>query len=167
MPPPPLLPCHSLDYLSWQLLNQPFIFYIFFSFHPCLPRFSHGVYNYFAVSCAFSPLFRPPRSYPRSRYRRPVPISASVLASVPVPIRCSSTGPHPRPRPALLRSPPPPFPLRPRLRYRLRSHPRLHPAPDPVRSFLSLGVCMYVCVCELHITGQSSPVILIILYHSY
>ena len=70
---PPLLPCYSLDYLGRQLLNQPFIFYIFFAFHPSLPRFPHGVYNYFAVSCAFSPLFHPPRSYPPScsRYPRP------------------------------------------------------------------------------------------------
>ena len=34
---PPLLPRCSLDYLGWQLLNQPFLFYIFFSFHSCLP----------------------------------------------------------------------------------------------------------------------------------
>ena len=68
---PPLLPCCSLDYLGWQLLKQPLLFYIFFiSFHPCLPHFPHGVYNYFAVSCAFSPLFRPPRSYLRSRRPR-------------------------------------------------------------------------------------------------
>ena len=67
----PLLPCYSLDNPGWQLLNQPFSFYIFFAFHPCLPRFPHGVYNYFAVSCAFSPLFGPPQSYSRSRYRRP------------------------------------------------------------------------------------------------
>ena len=50
---PPLLSCYSLDYLGWQLLNQPFLFYICFSFHPCLLHFPHGVYNYFAVSCAF------------------------------------------------------------------------------------------------------------------
>ena len=25
---PPLLPCYSLDYLGWQLLEQPFFFYI-------------------------------------------------------------------------------------------------------------------------------------------
>ena len=69
---PPLLPCCSLKYPGWQLLNQPFLFCIFFAFHPsCLPRFPHGVHNYFAVSCAFSPPFRPPQSYSRSRYRRP------------------------------------------------------------------------------------------------
>ena len=27
---PPLLPCCSPGYPSWQLLNQPFLFYIFF-----------------------------------------------------------------------------------------------------------------------------------------
>ena len=40
---PPLLPCCSPGYPRWQLLNQPFLFYIFFAFHPCLPRFPHGV----------------------------------------------------------------------------------------------------------------------------
>ena len=117
---PPLLLCCSLDYLGWQLLNHPFLFYIFFSFHPCLPRFPHGVYTYFAVFCAISPLFRPPRSYSRSRSVTlvHVPISTTVLASVPVPapvpvpIRCSSTGPHPRPRPRPRSRPvPAPFPL--------------------------------------------------------
>ena len=66
---PPLLPCFSLDYLGWQLLDQPFLFYVFFSFHPSLPRFPHDVYNSCAGSCASSPLFHPPRSYPRSRSR--------------------------------------------------------------------------------------------------
>ena len=60
---PPLLPCCSLGYPGWQLLNQPFLFYIFFAFHPCLPRFPRGVYRHFAGFCAFSPPFRPPQSY--------------------------------------------------------------------------------------------------------
>ena len=153
---PPLRPCHSLDYLGSQLLNQPFIFYFFKkSFHPSLPRFPHGFYNYFAVSCAFSPLFRPPRSYPRSRSRYPRPRSHLRYCprfrprSRPVPIRCSSTclhsRPRPRPRPALLRLPRPPFPFplplcprphdRSRPRYRLRSRPRLQSHPRP-RSLL-------------------------------
>ena len=79
----------SLDYLGWQLLDQPFIFYVFSSFHSSLPRFPHDVYNSYAVSCASSPLFRPPRSYPRSRSRpRPRPRfrSCPVPAPVPVPI---------------------------------------------------------------------------------
>ena len=85
---PLLLPFYSLDYLGcWQLLDQPFIFYIFPSFHRSLPRFPYGVYNYFAVSCACSPLFRPPRSYPRSF---PFPLSSSpfpspLLSSLPSP----------------------------------------------------------------------------------
>ena len=33
---PPPLPCCSLGYPGWQLLNQPFLFYIFSAFHPCL-----------------------------------------------------------------------------------------------------------------------------------
>ena len=32
--------------------TAPFVYY------PCLPCFPHGVYNYFAVSCVFLPLFR-------------------------------------------------------------------------------------------------------------
>ena len=31
---PLLLPCYSQDYLGWQLLGQPFLFYIFSSFLP-------------------------------------------------------------------------------------------------------------------------------------
>ena len=46
---PPLLPCCSPGYPSWQLLNQPFLFYIFSAFHPCLPRFRHGVDSFFEV----------------------------------------------------------------------------------------------------------------------
>ena len=64
---PPLLPCLSVDYLGWQLLDQPFLFNVFFSFHPSLPRFPHGVYNLCAFSCNSSPLFHPPQSHLRSR----------------------------------------------------------------------------------------------------
>ena len=76
-PPPCFLVTLSLTHLGWQLLtiDQPFLFYIFSSFHPSLPSFPHGIYNYFAVSCASSPLFRPLRSYPRSRSRYPRPRS--------------------------------------------------------------------------------------------
>ena len=153
----PLLPCCFLDYLGWQLLNQPFLFYIFFASHPCLPRFPHGVYNYFAVSCAFLPPFRPPQSYSRSRYRRP----RSHLRGSPRFRPRSRPRSHPvfvygSPPPSPLPSPfpscapsftstpvpvaaPSPFPLplrprphdRPRPRYRLRSHPRLRSRPRP------------------------------------
>ena len=142
---PPLLPCCSLDNPGWQLQNQPFLFYIFFCFHPCLPRFPHGVYNYCAVSRAFSPPFRPTQSYSRSRYRRPrsYPVfdyGSPPPSPSPLPPRPRS---RPRSRPALLRSLPPPFPfpLRPRPhdrshpRHRLRSHPRLQSRPRP-RSLL-------------------------------
>ena len=79
---PPLLPCYSLDYLGW----------LFSSFHPSLARLPHGVYNYFAVSCASSPLLRPPRSYPRSRSRYPRPRSHLR--------HCPRFRPRPRPVPA-------------------------------------------------------------------
>ena len=140
---PPLLSCCSPGYPSWQLLNQPCLFYIFFAIHTCLPRFPHGVYSCFAVSCAFLPPFRLPQSYSCSRYRRP----RSHLRY----------SPHLRPRshPVFVYgSPPPsPSPFPPRSRSRsvpvpLTVHvpvtvsiptPDSNPAPDPVRSFLPLG----------------------------
>ena len=172
----PLLPCYSLDYLGWQLLDQPFLFYIFSSFLSSLPRSPHGVYNYYAASFAFSPLFRSPRSYPRSRYPRP----RSHLRY------CPSFGPHSRPRfhPVFVYGSPPPSlsPFPPCHRSRLpilRSFVHLHPCPrsrsrsvpvpmtvhvpvptpdpvavsvpasDPVRSFLSLepGFPLVRCAC--------------------
>ena len=34
--PPPLLPCCSLDYLGWQLLNQPFLFHMYVCMYVCI-----------------------------------------------------------------------------------------------------------------------------------
>ena len=144
---PPLLPCCSLGYPGWQLLNQPFLFYIFSAFHPCLPRFPHGVYSYFAVSCAFSPPFRPPQSYSRSRYRRP----RSHLRYSPR--FCPRSRPRPHPVFVYGSRTPSPSPFPPRSRSRsvpvpLTVHvpvtvsvptPDSNPAPDPVRFFLPLG----------------------------
>ena len=55
-------------YLGRHLLNQHSLVYVFYH-SPLLivivfPRFPHGVYNSFRVSCASSPLFCPPRSCP-------------------------------------------------------------------------------------------------------
>ena len=59
-PPPASL---LLSRLSGLAAIEPTLSFLhFFSFHPCLPRFPHGVYNYFALSCASLPPFRPPRS---------------------------------------------------------------------------------------------------------
>ena len=127
---PPLLPCCSLGYPSWQLLNQPFLFYIFFAFHLCLPGFPCGVYSYFAVSCAFSPPFRPPQSYSRSRYRRP----RSHLRYSPRFCPRSRPRPrsHPRPRPRPRPHPvPAPVPV-PVLRSFVRFHPRSRSRSVPV-----------------------------------
>ena len=114
------------------------------------PRFPRGVYSLFAFFCACSPPYRPPQSYPLSRYRRPRsylrysprfcpryrPRSHPVFVYGSPPASPSPFPPRPRSRPrfrpALLRSLPLPFPLplrprpldRPRPRYRLRSHPR-------------------------------------------
>ena len=136
-----------VDYLGWQLLDQPFLFYFFSSFHPSVPRFPHGVYNSCAVSCASSPLFRPLPSYPLSRScsrshpcprshlryyshflphsrprSHPVFIHGSPLPSPsPFPPRSRS---RPRSHHALLRSPPPPFPFPSPLHPRPRSRPQ-------------------------------------------
>ena len=93
----PLLPCYSLDYLGWQLLDQPFLFHIFPSFHPSLPRFPHGVYNCFDVYTLLrlSSALPDPILVPVPVFLVPVPISVTVRASVSVPvpvaILCSST----------------------------------------------------------------------------
>ena len=148
---PPLFPCYTLDYLGWQLLVQLFHFYNFPSFHPSLPYFPHGVYNYFAVSCAscLSSTLPDPILVPVPVILVPFPISATVLASVPVPvpvpIRCLSTGldhlPHPRPRPVPVPALPNPIlhsfvHLHPRSRsYSVPVLMTVHvpvPTPDPV-----------------------------------
>ena len=132
-PPPPLLPCYSLDYRGWQLLDQPFLVYVFSSFHPNLFRFPHGVYSSCAVSYASSPLFCPPRSYPHSRSRSH-PRPRSYLRY------CSRFRPLCRPRsrshPVFVSgSPPPspfPFPSPPRPRSRSLSHLALLRSPPPL-----------------------------------
>ena len=57
---PPLLPRCSLDYLGWQLLNQRFLFYIFFLFAPVSPPFPARRLQLFCglcvCVCVFSPL---------------------------------------------------------------------------------------------------------------
>ena len=77
---PLLLPCYSLfNRLSGfvcKYWTNPFSS-TFFTLSTQVSPVSHiyGVYNYFAISCASSPLFRPPRSYPRTRSRYPRPRS--------------------------------------------------------------------------------------------
>ena len=102
---PPLLPCYFLDYLGWQLLDQPFLFYIFSSFHPSLSHFPHGVYNYFAVFCDSSPLFRSLRSCLRSRPH--YPRSRSHLRYCP----CFRPRSRPRSHPVFIYESPPSFPI--------------------------------------------------------
>ena len=160
---PPLLPCCSLNYPGWQLLN-PF-FSTFFSLSTRVSPVSRTAST---TILRFLALFRLPPALPNPTLVPvivvPVPISATLLASVPVPvpvpIRCSSTVPTPVPVPVPVPSPLPssapsftstpvpvpapslfPFPLRPRPydrsrpRYRLRSHPRFQSRPRP-RSLL-------------------------------
>ena len=159
---PPLLPCCSPGYPSWQLQNQPFLFYIFLAFHPCLPRFPRGVYSYFGVSCAFLSPFRPPQSYSRSPYLRPRPH-----------LRYS---PHLRPCP---RSHPvfvygsPPVCVCVCVCVRVCVFIKLHITAQSglvILVILCHSRCVCVCVCvfiKLHITAQSGPVILVILCHSH
>ena len=162
---PPLLPCCFLDCPGWQLLNQPFLFYIL----SLSTRNSSASRTASTTILRFLALFHLPSALPNPILvpviAVPVSISATVLASVtvpaPVPIRCSSTGPHPRPRP---RSRPVPAPV-PVLVLRSFVHfhpcsrsrsvpvpmtvpvpvtvsvptPDSNPVPDPVRSLLPLG----------------------------
>ena len=153
---PPLLPCYSLEYLVCQLLDQPFIFYMFPSFHSSLPRFPHGVYRSCAVSCASSPLFRPPRSYPRVRFRyHPCPRSHLHHYSR---FRLRS---RPHSHPVFVHGPPPssPFLFPPRPRSRLRSRaPRIAPSFSHDLSFRALGyprVAFLAPVASIILSGRA------------
>ena len=140
---PPLLPCCSLDYLGWQLLNQPFLFYIFFIFPPVSPPFpARRLQLFCGFLCFFAfllpspilssfPLSSSPFPFPSGvRLRVPTPVSVSVLA--PAPVLRSFVHLHPRSRsvpmtvhvPVLVSVP----------------TPDSNPAPDSFRSFLSHGL---------------------------
>ena len=172
-----LLPCYSLDYLGWQLLNQPFFVYVFL----LTPKSSPFVTSRLQLLSGFLRFFASPP---------PSPIPSSIPSStpsrhcsrlryysrfrprpVPVPILCSSTGLHPcsrsRPIPisvSILRS----FDgLHPRSRsYSVLvpitvdvpvptsdpvpvsvPAPNSDPAPDPVPSFPSLGLGYPLGMC--------------------
>ena len=116
-------PASFLLSMGRQLLNQPFLVYVFSTFYPNLLRFPHRVYNFCAVSCASAPLLCCPRSRPRSRLRS-----------------------YPRPRTHLR------YCSRFRPRSRLHSHPVfVHGSPPPSPfSFCSVPVPATVpvpCVC--------------------
>ena len=102
----------------------------FFSFHPSLPRFQHGVYNLCAFSCNSSPLFHPPQSRLRSRFRSHSHPRSRFHVSY-----CSRFRPRSRPRshPMFVHGPPPPplFPFPSRPRFRPRSHLTLLRSPPP------------------------------------
>ena len=142
----PLLPCCSVDHLGWQLLNQPFLFYIFSTFISLSTRVSPvsrtvsttilRVLRFFAFLPPSQILFSFP--FLLSSYLFPSPLLSSLPSPLPSPfpsgyrLRVPTPVPVPAPprprsrphsRPALLRSPPPPFPfpLRP------CPHDRLHP----------------------------------------
>ena len=164
--PPPLLLCYSLDYLGWQLLNQPFLF-SFFSLSAQVPvsRMASTTFLRFLELFRLSLALPDPIVVPVPVIFFPVPTSATVLASVPVPVPvpiwCSSTVLYLRPRSGSRPIPAPvPVPvLRSfvHLHHRSRSHfvtvpmtfyvpitvsvpaPDSGPTPDPVSSFLSLG----------------------------
>ena len=125
---------------GWQLLNQPFLLYVFFSFHSSFSRFPHRVYNYFTFSCGSSPFLRPLQFRPRSR-------------------PCSPPRFRTRSHLVLFHPPQPPFLFPLHVRPRLRSCPRSRPRP---RSLLLVSrtrlpprydarVRAGVCVCGLHI----------------
>ena len=96
LPPPASLLLSRLSGLAATGPTLSFLHVFLFPTKPSLPRFPHGICNYFAFFCASSPLFRSPRSSPRSRSRYPRPhyhlryiVLVSVPVSVPVPTRCS------------------------------------------------------------------------------
>ena len=61
--------------LPSPLLNQQFLVHVFSLFpSKSLPRFPHRVYNFCGVSCAASPLLRPPQSSPSPTVPRPLSI---------------------------------------------------------------------------------------------
>ena len=161
---PPLLPCDSLYHRVWQLLNKPFLVYVF-PFPPKSPLFPTWRLQFLCGFLRFFASLPPPPILPSfpSPFSSPLLLLSSVLALVPVPILSLSTGLHPRPR---SRPRPAPAPvLIPILHSSIRIHPssrsRSHsvpvpitvhvpilapdpvtasvPAPDPVHSFLSLG----------------------------
>ena len=141
---PPLLPCCSLDYLGWQLLNQPFLFYLFSLSNrvSLVSRTASTTILRFLALFRLSSALPDPVLVPVPVIVVLVPISATVLASVPVPvpvpIRCSSTGPHPRPRPrSRSRSVPVPMTVHVPVTVSVPT-PDSNPAPEPVRSFLPL-----------------------------
>ena len=103
---PPLLPCCSLDYLGWQLLNQPF-FSTFFLFPPvCLPfPLSSSPFPYPLLSPLPSPLPSPFASYVRLRVPNPVLVPAPSPLPFPFPSCAPSFTSTPVPVPA-----PPPSP---------------------------------------------------------
>ena len=133
---PPLFPCFSLDYLGWQLLDQPFLFNVFFLFPPKSPPFPTWRLQ---LMCIFLQLFAslPPSPIsPSFPFPFPFPSSfpfpCQILLSFPSPLpspfppyvrpRASTSVPVPVPAPSplpssfpftLLRSPPPPFPFPP------------------------------------------------------
>ena len=153
-PPPASLLFSRLSGLA-ALLDQPFLFYVFFSFHPSLPRFPHSVYKSCAFFCDSSRPLRPHRFYPRSRshsrphllfsFLSPLPslfpscvrpgLSNLVPVPVPVSILRSLISLHPLSRSRSCSMPvpaPDPVPIS-------VPAPDSVSAPDLVRSFLSFG----------------------------
>ena len=152
----PLLPCCSLDYLGWQLMNQPFLFYIFFSF-PARRLRLFCVFLRFFASLPLSPiLFSFPFPLSSSPFPSPLlysisspfpsafPSGVRLRVPLPVPVLVPAPSPYPSPSPSCAPSftsipvpvpaPSPPH-ARSRPRYHLRSNPRLQSRPRP-RSLL-------------------------------
>ena len=137
---PSLLPCHSIDYLGRQLLNEPFLVYVFSLFQPKSASFPTSRLQLlcgflrFLTSSPPSPLSSsfPSRSPPHlsshlnycSRFRpRSCPRSILVLVhgvSIPVPALVSARSPLPSPSISYLRS--------------FATTPVLVPAPSPAPS---------------------------------
>ena len=123
---PSLLPCYSTDYLGWQLLDQPFLLYVFSSFSPKSPPFPTwrlqllcGFLRVFASSPP-SPIlssFPFPSSSPSPLplpFLSPFPSCApSFVSPFPVPVSAPSPSPTPFPPPTPIPLPTPFDPSRP------------------------------------------------------
>ena len=142
---PSLLPCHSIDYRGRQLLNGPFLVYVFFLFSPNSSLFPTSRLPLLRVFLRFLTSFPPslfPSPFPSSSQfpsslllSFPSPplssfhscVSPWVSTPSPVPVPVPAPSPLPSPSISCVRCSPPPlfsFLLRPRSHHRSRHRSR-------------------------------------------
>ena len=136
---PPLLPCCSVDHLGWQLLNQPFLFYIFSTFFSLSTRVSPVSRTVSTTILRFLRFFAflPPSqilfSFPflLSSSLFPSPLLSSLPSPFPSGYRLRVPTPVPVPVPVPVPAPSPlPSPFPP-CAHSFTSTPVPVPAPSP------------------------------------